>query len=192
MKKTPLVLTLALVLVCPILQFYVSAQPPEVVTINADGLVAGTDRLHRDGNTYTFTGDISHTLRIEKGSIIIDGASYSLKGDFTEDPPYAIILQSGVGWVTIKNLNIKGFGIATSIESSGNTISGCTIDCQSGIWLRGGSNNHLTDNTFYNAKPAVGIVFSYDNQLRNNRMVNSTFSVTFDVDLPTALTLQTP
>jgi parallel beta-helix repeat protein len=177
------VLVLTLALLCSLLQFYVSAQLPDTVTISDDGSITGTDRLQRNGNTYTFTGDILHTLRVEKGNIVIDGAGYTLRGDRTEDPPEAIFFLSGVSGVTIKNLNVKGFGSAISLTTSSNTITKCTIDCQSGIWLRGGSGNHITDNVFYNAKPAVGFGFSSDNQLRNNRMVNSTFSVTFDVDL---------
>ncbi len=182
MKKTVLVLTLALALLCFLLPFYVSAQPPEVLTINADGSITGTDKLHRNGNTYTFTGDISHTIRVEKGNIVIDGAGYTLRGSLSEDPPQAIILLNGVGGVTIKNLNVKGFGSVISLESSGNTITGCTLNCQAGIWLRGAMGNSITDNVFVDAKPGVGFHVSSGNVFRDNRFVNSTFIISLEGD----------
>jgi parallel beta-helix repeat protein len=176
MKKIALTLALALVLLCSLCPFYVNAQSPEVATINSDGSVTGTDSLRRNGNSYTFIGDIAHTLTIAKSNVVIDGAGFTLKGDSLEDPPEAIVLLNGVNSVTVTNLKIKGFGSAISIESTNNTVTGCTIDCQYGIWLRHASNNHITDNTFFNARPAIGFGFSFDNQLRNNRLINSTFS----------------
>ncbi len=151
-------------------------QSVEAVTINSDGSISGTDSLRRNGNVYTFTGDIAHNLKIEKSNIVIDGAGYTLKGDLNEDPPEAIVLINGVNSITVKNLKIKGFGSAISIESTNNTITDCIIECQSGIWLRRASSNRITDNTFFNARPAIGFGFSFDNQLRNNRLINSTFS----------------
>jgi len=134
-------------------------QSVEAVTINSDGSISGTDSLRRNGNVYTFTGDIAHNLKIEKSNIVIDGAGYTLKGDLNEDPPEAIVLINGVNSITVKNLKIKGFGSAISIESTNNTITDCIIECQSGIWLRRASSNRITDNTFFNARPAIGFGF---------------------------------
>ncbi len=151
-------------------------QSAEAATINSDGSITGTDRIRCDGNVYTFTGDIAHNLKVEKSNVVIDGAGFTLKGDLIEDPPEAIVLLNGVNSVTVMNLKIRGFGSAVSLESTNNTVTGCIIECQSGIWLRRASSNRITDNTFFNARPAIGVGFSFDNQLRNNRLINSTFS----------------
>ena len=39
------------------------------IYIRADGSVEGTDNIHRDGNVYTFTGDIFGSIVVEKDNI---------------------------------------------------------------------------------------------------------------------------
>src|SRR3990170_1003978 len=52
----------------------------ETVYIRADGSVEGTDKIQRDGNVYTLTGDISDPLVVERDNIVVDGAGHVLEG----------------------------------------------------------------------------------------------------------------
>jgi len=64
----------------------------DTIYIKADGSVEGTDKIQRNGNIYTFTGDISDSIIVEKNDIVIDGAGYQLQGNNSE---YGIKLESG-------------------------------------------------------------------------------------------------
>ena len=93
------------------------------IYIRADGTVYGTDKIQRDGDVYTFTGDIgaddwSYGIIVERDNIVIDGAGYLLKGHgqlsmieiFALGKPiiHGINLE-GRNNVTVKNLQIWGF-----------------------------------------------------------------------------------
>ena len=54
------------------------------VYIRADGTVEGTDKIQRDGNIYTFTGDIFDSIVVEKDDVVIEGAGYTLQGNGSE------------------------------------------------------------------------------------------------------------
>src|SRR4030042_2646037 len=58
-------------------------EPLDRIYIKADGGVEGTDRIHRDGNFYTLTADISgfEPIIVERDNIVIDGAGFSIRGD---------------------------------------------------------------------------------------------------------------
>ncbi len=96
---------------------WTSAQLMEQVTIGTDGNIdPSTAPIQRNGNVYTFTGNINGYLVVEKGNIIIDGAGFTLQGsgslgsaDYYEIGPWTgIYLQNAVG-VTIRNLRIQNF-----------------------------------------------------------------------------------
>ena len=50
------------------------------VYIRVDGIVVGTDKLQRNDNVYTFTGNISASISVQKSFITIDGSGYTLQG----------------------------------------------------------------------------------------------------------------
>ena len=52
----------------------------ETIYIRADGTVEGTDKIQRDGNIYTFTGNINESIVVERDNIVVDGAGYTLQG----------------------------------------------------------------------------------------------------------------
>lgn len=56
------------------------------IYIRADGSVEGTDKIQKDGNIYTFAGEIFNSIVVEKDDIVIDGASYSRIPLFTFIP----------------------------------------------------------------------------------------------------------
>jgi len=174
-KRTALTLTLILVLLCSgvaglLFVDLVSAQFSQTITINADGSVEGTDKIQRDRDVYTFTGDIgtdegSYGIIVQKDNIVIDGAGFLLKGAgpfgyfdiISGDKPSisGIYLEQRKN-VTITNLQITGFnsgfsGVCTNIKILGNNITNNVA----GIWFTPWSSyitisgNNITDNGSY-------------------------------------------
>ena len=87
------------------------------VRITPDGIVEGTDKISRNGDIYTLTGDISGTaenggtfLSIEKNGVTLDGAGHTISGTGTGVAIWAM----GKTDITIKNTRIVNFG--TGIE----------------------------------------------------------------------------
>jgi len=58
----------------------INAQAGSTITITSEGQIVGTDRIERQGDVYTFTGDIFGIIVVEKDNITIDGAGYTIKG----------------------------------------------------------------------------------------------------------------
>ncbi len=102
-------------------------EPLDRIYIKADGSVEGTDKIHRDGNVYTLTADISgfEPIIVEKDSIVIDGAGYSVIGD--ETWKFGGFRLDGRMNVTIKNVKI--------------------VDCVQSIYLNNSSHNVIANNT---------------------------------------------
>jgi parallel beta-helix repeat protein len=130
-----------------------------LIYIRSDGSVEGTDLLERNGDVYTFVGDIgdedvwAHGVVVERDNIVIDGASYALRGHgdsatwyycngmqertrpagidrFTIYPEKITgISINGRSNITIKNLQIQSYtDKAISVEKCTNIIiTGNTI-----------------------------------------------------------------
>jgi len=93
-----------------------------VIRIMPDGTVEGTDKIQRDGNVYTFTGDVNGYLNdtfgdlagfllVMKDNIVIDGAGHTIQCNETG---VGIFLRS-MHNVTIMNFNLKGFVVGISL-----------------------------------------------------------------------------
>jgi parallel beta-helix repeat protein len=129
-----------------------------LIFIRADGSIEGTNKIHRSGDIYTFTGDIdeSYGIIVEKSSITIDGKGHTLRSTPRILPvgswDFGIELSNNAsGHVTIKNLKILGFNIGVYIWTTNNTVEGNTImGGNVGIFLAGSPNtvvgNHIEDN----------------------------------------------
>ncbi|MBE0511416.1 right-handed parallel beta-helix repeat-containing protein [Candidatus Bathyarchaeota archaeon] len=151
------------------------------IHIRADGSVEGTDKIHRDGNVYVFTGKISidygdYGIEVDRDNIVIDGAGFTLLG--TAAYISRGIDLSGRSNVTIKNMEIRSFmdGIYL-VPSSNNTITrnNITANTDSGIWTAGVSNN-ITGN--YIANNEIGILFHGSHDLiYHNNFINNTKQV---------------
>jgi len=102
-------------------------QPLDQIYIRADGSVKGTDKIHRDGDVYTLTDDIQgfEPIIVERDSIVIDGAGYSVLGD--EMYNMGGFKLDGRTNVTITNVQI--------------------VDSREGICLNNSSNNVIANNT---------------------------------------------
>jgi len=144
----------------------VKAQSFEVITIKGDGTVEGTDKIHREGNVYTFIDNINGSVVVERDNVVVDGASYTLQGIGNGT---GIYLRKRTN-VTIQNIAIKNFtyGIYLKGTSTQRSINNKIL------------GNNVTDNT-------LGIMLDYSpyNVLRNNRMANNTYNFKVMWDFPT-------
>ena len=130
------------------------------IIIRADGSVEGTERIQRDGNIYTFLGNISidvsgiDAIIIERDNIVIDGAGYHFEhleeptGDTSED---GIIIDRRNN-VTITNVTVQNFlyGIAVTASSNITITKTNILDNHNGIHLVTSHNNSLIDNQIVN------------------------------------------
>ena len=105
-----------------------------MIFIRADGSIEGTNKIYRNGNVYTFTGDIedSYGIIVEKTDIVIDGKGHTLQGTHRILPvgswDYGIELANITsGRVTVKDLKIIDFNIGIYAGTANNTITGTTI-----------------------------------------------------------------
>jgi parallel beta-helix repeat protein len=168
---------------------WVKAEFAGQVTIGDDGSVdPSTAPIQRNGDVYTFTGNINGYLVVEKGNIVIDGAGYTLQGSgslgsggYYEIGPWTgIYLQNAAG-VTIRNLRIQNFRIginhATSdVNHSANTTitgnyitynqdgilkaSNCTI---TGNYIAYNENGIYCTDTVNKYNTIVGNTIAYNN-----------------------------
>jgi len=144
---------------------------PSLIYIRTDGSVEGTDKIQRDGDVYTLTGDISGGIKVEKNFTVIDGAGYTLQGN---GEGFGVSIKMGV---TVQYLQIINFtnGVAAAYN---NTIIGNYIaDCFTGINMLGGSNNTIKNNTIANNVNGVSICYSGGNHtITENNMINDVVS----------------
>lgn len=154
------------------------------IFIRSDGSVdPSTVPIQRIGDVYTFTGDISVGIAVQKSGVIIDGNGYQLIGG---NGGTGFLLQN-VNSVIIKNVNIQEFGYGfylyntTSSIITRNELTGCGIvltqsSCYnqiventitgSGISLNAGNDNIVINND----ARYISIVFSTDITVKNNRV----------------------
>ena len=97
-------------------------EPLDRIYIKADGSVEGTNRIHRDGNFYTLTADISgfEPIIVERDNIVIDGAGFSIRGDDLWH--YGGFRLNGRTNVTIKNFHIIDSVQSIHLDNSSNNI----------------------------------------------------------------------
>ena len=145
------------------------------IYITADGTVEGTDKIQRDGDFYTFTGNISdERILVEKDNIVIDGAGYTLQGDARG------IVISERNNVTVKNVKIEmegGYGIylvdTSNCIISDNTVTGDAYN----IYLWRSFNNTIEGNTVTNAFRGILIYDSYNNSIIENLVTDGVVGI---------------
>lgn len=142
--STLLVVSFVLILLISSFQEYVNAAiSPHSgsVRISPDGTVEGTEKISRNGDVYTLTGDISGVaengktfLSIERDGVTLDGAGHTISGIGTGVAIYAM----GKTDITIKNTRIVNFGTGIELRMT---------DFESGSKS---SNNQILDNYLEN------------------------------------------
>ena len=158
----------------------IAQSPLQTIYIRADGdLDPPTALIRRDGDLYTFTGDVFARLNIQRSNIIIDGAGYTLRGPYNGTATDIWIIGQGpeqftnetlVPWVVgidlghanvngliIKNLNVKNFSIGMYLWTENNTIAGNAVSENIVGILLSGCNNIITRN--YIGMNDMGIFF---------------------------------
>jgi len=199
-KKTVSAVTLTLLLI-GILTLAFNIQPVRAsgtIYIRADGSVdPPTAPISTfDNVTYTFIGNISDSIVVERDNIVVDGAGYIVQGT-----------GSGKGmdlsWgrnVTIKNMEIKAFEYGIYSTAGLNNISGNNITnnsngvlfyCSSkdnicgnnitnnkyiGILLVWSSKINVSDNNVANNRYGIALTGCRDNTLRNNNATNNEYN----------------
>jgi len=139
------------------------------IYIKADGSVEGTDKIQRDGNVYTFLGNISidgsgiDGIIVERDNIVIDGTDFALQITGEMESSIGIKLMERTN-VTIKNLRILDFNYGIQLRrSSSNTILRNYI-YPIGINLRGAHNNSIIENNLSGGDWGTGIMINnFDN-----------------------------
>jgi len=149
------------------------------IYIRSNGLVEGTDKITNENNvTYTFTDDIDDSIVVERSNIIVDGDGYTVNGSGTL--MYGFNLTS-VSNVTIRNLNVIGFGYGIYLQSSIlNIILENNITFNEGnIYLGNSSDNTITGNTITDGAEAVQLYASINNTISGNSMSENNVGVWF-------------
>jgi len=181
MKKIVVAAIVFSLLVANLLFASANAQPPlQTIYIREDGSIdPPTAPIRRDGDLYTFTGDVFARLYVYRGNIIIDGAGYTLRGPYNGTATDIWIIGQGpdqlpnetlVPWVIgidlgradvngliIKNLNVKNFSIGMYLWTENNTVTGNAVSENIVGILLSGCNNTITRN--YIGKNDMGIFF---------------------------------
>jgi len=143
------------------------------IYIRVDGRVEGTDKIQRDGNVYTFLGNISidgsgiDGIIVERDNIVIDGADYTLQITGEMGVSIGIKLTDRTN-VTVKNLRILDFNYGIQLrKSSSNTILRNYI-YPIGINLKGAHNNLIIENNLSGGDWGTGIMIDHFNNYGNS------------------------
>jgi parallel beta-helix repeat protein len=184
MKRTVSALTLISMLSVSL--FYglsihsVEADATATIYIRADGSVEGTDKIHRDGDVYTLTGNIPSGIRVQKSYIVIEGAGYAIEGSGEEvgidlSANYSLQSPIYVNNVTVKNLRIVNcyYGISNENTDNNTFIGNYIADCDTAVWITGSQNNTLTYNMIKDCITGISINYgSGGNVITENNMIN--------------------
>jgi parallel beta-helix repeat protein len=169
-------------------------QASGTIYIREGGSVDGTDKIQRVGTVYTFTGNISDSIIVEKSGITIDGAGYTLRPGTNEIG----IDLTGRSAVTVRNVRItqcsdafrlsestrnnmsaniltdnSDDGVDIRQSSDYNTIVGNTIvgNHGDGIELWESSHNNVAENNV--SQNGLHGIWIYDNSNHNDIIENS-------------------
>ncbi|MBX5320983.1 MAG: right-handed parallel beta-helix repeat-containing protein [Candidatus Bathyarchaeota archaeon] len=149
------------------------------IYIRVDGTIEGTNKIHCDGNVYTFTENIFDSIIVEKDNIVIDGAGYTLSGYYTG------IDLSNRSNVTIKNMQIANFhcGIYLDGSSNNNIFRNNLTNCWTGIEMKQASNNIISRNNIEASRErGISIFMSSNNTISENKIANSSFPLCFGIE----------
>jgi len=150
------------------------------IYIMSDGSVDGTDKIQRDGNVYTFTGNIYGSIVVERYNIVIDGGGYILEGTGAAIDGPARNIGIDLAWmrnVTIRNVSITSFdyGIRISVAFN-NTITGNDIKNNGygiKVILNSSGNSVYENNITANSKGGIWLNFAKGNTISSNQITNN-------------------
>ncbi len=145
------------------------------IYIRLDGSVdPPTAPIQRDGNIYTFTGNIYEYIVVERDNVVVDGVGYTLQG--TGAFASTGIDLTGRSNVTIRNVRINAFYYGIRLyESSKNTISGnnITINEKGGIYALYSFSNTISGNNITNNEYGIRFYASSSNSVSESNITNN-------------------
>lgn len=146
------------------------------ITINPDGSVVGTDKIHQNGNIYTLTGNLNGSIIIEKDNISLDGAGFTLQGPENLNLQETGVSLNGKTGVVIENLILIDFYIDIDlINSSKCIVSSNKIygNNSEGIVLNNSWNNWIKQNYVEETRNnGIGVHHSNDNFISQNKILS--------------------
>ena len=179
MKAFTALITVSLIVSLSILALPVNAQEPLNLTIKPDGSVEpSTDLLERNGNTYTFTGDIFGAITVRKAGITIDGAGYTLQGNSRginlvgHDETY-----NAYSNVLVKNLRISNFAEGIYTPSNNNSFIGNFFDNARLHILGGPVGNVIRNNIFNSTEIFIDYNMGGNDVITENNFIDSSIFV---------------
>jgi parallel beta-helix repeat protein len=152
-------------------------------------------------NYYKFTGNVTLPIIVLKENIVIDGASYFLKGDGTigsrgidlsyrknvtvtnlkiEGFDYAIYMSSTSQITITKNEFVNNYCALWLTNSSQNKITSNNITKNKGygIWLKNSTNNFMTENKITShANYTMYLGYSNNNTIQANIIANNKLGI---------------
>jgi parallel beta-helix repeat protein len=182
----------------------------DTIYIRADGSIEGTDKIQRDGDIYTFTGNIAGRIVVERYNIVVEGEGYTLQGTGAATDGPARNIGIDLAWmrnVSIRNISItsfdygirisnasnnvitgnditnNGYGIEVILSSSGNSIyeNNITNNSKYGIWIAFASGNEVSSNHIANNKQrGIWVDYSSNEIISSNIVTNSRYGVVID------------
>jgi len=140
------------------------------IYIREDGSVEGTDKIQRDGNVYTFTGNIDGRIEVQRDNIVVDGAGYTLQGTGDEDSKGISFFESNIA----KNVEVREFGYGIVLDGPNNIIYGNIItNNYEGIGLSGSSNKIYGNNITNNKNDGIDSWHSSNSSIYGNNITNN-------------------
>jgi parallel beta-helix repeat protein len=140
---------------------------------------ASVDRV---GNVYTLTGDVAHSIIVDRDNIIIDGAGYALLGNLGNSS--GRVRLSNRHGVTVRNLVVKDTYRAFDLTfADDNTIVGNTIiNSGRGVYFWFSWRNNVSGNTISKAEYAFDFFmspnhWSQDNVITGNTVLDSSIGI---------------
>jgi parallel beta-helix repeat protein len=147
------------------------------IYIKADGSInPSTAPIQRVGDVYTFTGNISDSIVVQRSNIIIDGNGYTLQASAGSGNEGLSLYN--INNVTIKNANIKGFNYGVYLNSTSHTVlseSNITNN-EWGVVLRSSSYNTICGNNItWNHWDGIVIYYSSHNIIAGNNITENEY-----------------
>ncbi len=192
MQKKVIVALVASILAISLIAGFVFREQPQInqpltmknIVILPDGSISPSDvPIQQNGDTYTFTGNIYGTIKIQRPNAVLDGAGYTLSGLYNGSQANVWVVGDGpnqspdlvaeyiigvdlgsktVEGVTIQNLNVKNFSIGMYMWTKNNTVVGSSVSENIVGILLSGLNNTVTSNYLENNK--MGLFLGFNNE----------------------------
>ncbi len=138
-----------------------------------------------DNTTYTLSENVNSMIVVQRSNVVIDGNGKTLQGSGSGEGISLIVVNN----VTLRNLNIRGFGRGVYLVGAlKNVISGNNITSNAllGVGLYGSSNNSICFNSILaNGGDGVRLDYSsnYNSVLGNSISNNNVLGIYIDSSL---------